>query len=38
MAALELQLRFVGGERSGDVTVRLERAKLRRGSFEIRPS
>ena len=28
----ELQLRFGGGERSGDVTVRLERRELRRGS------
>jgi len=33
----ELQLRFGGGERSGDVTVRLERATLRRGSFELGP-
>jgi ATPase subunit of ABC transporter with duplicated ATPase domains len=33
----ELQLRFGGGERSGDVTVRLDGAKLRRGSFELGP-
>ena len=33
----ELQLRFGGGERSGDVTVRLDRAKLRRGSFALGP-
>jgi ATPase subunit of ABC transporter with duplicated ATPase domains len=33
----ELQLRFGGGERSGDVTVRLEHATLRRGSFELGP-
>jgi ATPase subunit of ABC transporter with duplicated ATPase domains len=33
----ELQLRFGGGERSGDVTVRLERAELRRGSFVLGP-
>ena len=33
----ELQLRFGGGERSGDVTVRLERAVLRRGSFTLGP-
>jgi ATPase subunit of ABC transporter with duplicated ATPase domains len=33
----ELQLRFGGGERSGDVTVRLERALLRRGSFALGP-
>jgi ATPase subunit of ABC transporter with duplicated ATPase domains len=33
----ELQLRFGGGERSGDVTVRLDRATLRRGSFAIGP-
>ena len=33
----ELQLRFGGGERSGDVTVRLERAVLRRGAFTLGP-
>ena len=33
----ELQLRFGGGERSGDVTVRLDSARLRRGSFELGP-
>jgi ATPase subunit of ABC transporter with duplicated ATPase domains len=33
----ELQLRFGGGERSGDVTVRLDRAQLRRGSFVLGP-
>ena len=33
----ELQLRFGGGERSGDVTVRLERAVLRRGTFTLGP-
>jgi ATPase subunit of ABC transporter with duplicated ATPase domains len=33
----ELQLRFGGGERSGDVTVRLDRAELRRGSFRLGP-
>ncbi len=33
----ELQLRFGGGERSGDVTARLERAILRRGSFVLGP-
>jgi ATPase subunit of ABC transporter with duplicated ATPase domains len=33
----ELQLRFGGGERSGDVTVRLEQAQLRRGSFVLGP-
>jgi ATPase subunit of ABC transporter with duplicated ATPase domains len=33
----ELQLRFGGGERSGDVTVRLDRATLRRGSFVLGP-
>ena len=33
----ELQLRFGGGERSGDVTVRLDRAVLRRGSFVLGP-
>ena len=33
----ELQLRFGGGERSGDVTVRLDRALLRRGSFTLGP-
>jgi ATPase subunit of ABC transporter with duplicated ATPase domains len=33
----ELQLRFGGGERSGDVTVRLERAVMRRGTFELGP-
>src|SRR3954468_15989356 len=33
----ELQLRFGGGPRSGDVTVRLDRATLRRGSFELGP-
>jgi ATPase subunit of ABC transporter with duplicated ATPase domains len=33
----ELQLRFGGGERAGDVTVRLDRAELRRGSFVLGP-
>ena len=33
----ELQLRFGGGERSGDVTARLDRATLRRGSFVLGP-
>jgi ATPase subunit of ABC transporter with duplicated ATPase domains len=33
----ELQLRFGGGERSGDVTARLEGAVMRRGSFELGP-
>jgi len=33
----ELQLRFGGGERSGDVTVRLDRATLRRGGFVLGP-
>jgi ATPase subunit of ABC transporter with duplicated ATPase domains len=33
----ELQLRFGGGERSGDVTVRLDRAELRRGTFALGP-
>jgi ATPase subunit of ABC transporter with duplicated ATPase domains len=33
----ELQLRFGGGERSGDVTVRLDRAELRRGDFTLGP-
>ena len=33
----ELQLRFGGGERSGDVTVRLDRAEVRRGSFHLGP-
>jgi len=33
----ELQLRFGGGERSGDVTARLERAVLRRGTFTLGP-
>ncbi len=33
----ELQLRFGGGERSGDVTVRLDRAVMRRGSFALGP-
>jgi ATPase subunit of ABC transporter with duplicated ATPase domains len=33
----ELQLRFGGGERSGDVTVRLDRAVVRRGSFVLGP-
>jgi ATPase subunit of ABC transporter with duplicated ATPase domains len=33
----ELQLRFGGGERSGDVTARLDGARLRRGSFELGP-
>ena len=33
----ELQLRFGGGERSGDVTVRLDRAEMRRGSFVLGP-
>ena len=33
----ELQLRFGGGARSGDVTVRLDRAELRRGTFAYGP-
>jgi ATPase subunit of ABC transporter with duplicated ATPase domains len=33
----ELQLRFGGGERSGDVTARLEGAVMRRGTFELGP-
>src|SRR3954447_10161500 len=33
----ELQLRFGGGERSGDVTVRLDGAVMRRGSFVLGP-
>jgi ATPase subunit of ABC transporter with duplicated ATPase domains len=33
----ELQLRFGGGERSGDVTARLERAEMRRGAFCLGP-
>src|SRR3954453_12759977 len=33
----ELQLRFGGGERSGDGTVRLDGAELRRGSFLLGP-
>ena len=33
----ELQLRFGGGERSGDVTVRLSGATLRRGGFSLGP-
>ncbi|WP_028064060.1 ABC-F family ATP-binding cassette domain-containing protein [Solirubrobacter soli] len=33
----ELQLRFGGGERSGDVTVRLDDAVMRRGSFVLGP-
>jgi len=33
----ELQLRFGGGERSGDVTVRLDGAVLQRGSFTLGP-
>jgi ATPase subunit of ABC transporter with duplicated ATPase domains len=33
----ELQLRFGGGERSGDVTVRLDGAVMRRGSFSLGP-
>ena len=33
----ELQLRFGGGERSGDVTARLDRAELRRGDFSLGP-
>src|SRR3954470_224343 len=33
----ELQLRFGGGERSGDVTARLERAVIRRGDFSLGP-
>src|SRR4051812_16402933 len=33
----ELQLRFGGGERSGDVTVRLDHAVLQRGSFSLGP-
>jgi ATPase subunit of ABC transporter with duplicated ATPase domains len=33
----ELQLRFGGGERSGDVTARLDRARFVRGSFALGP-
>ena len=33
----ELQLRFGGGERAGDVTARLERAVMRRGDFTLGP-
>jgi ATPase subunit of ABC transporter with duplicated ATPase domains len=33
----ELQLRFGGGERSGDVTARLDGAVMRRGSFVLGP-
>jgi ATPase subunit of ABC transporter with duplicated ATPase domains len=33
----ELQLRFGGGERSGDVTVRLDGARVRRGDFVLGP-
>ncbi len=33
----ELQLRFGGGERSGDVTVRLDGAVVRRGAFTLGP-
>ena len=33
----ELQLTFGGGERSGDVTVRLDGAEVRRGSFHLGP-
>jgi ATPase subunit of ABC transporter with duplicated ATPase domains len=33
----ELQLRFGGGERSGAITVRLDDAELRRGSFVLGP-
>jgi ATPase subunit of ABC transporter with duplicated ATPase domains len=33
----ELQLRFGGGERSGDVTVRLDSAEVRRGGFVLGP-
>jgi len=33
----ELQLRFGGGERSGDVTVRLDGAVMRRGTFALGP-
>jgi ATPase subunit of ABC transporter with duplicated ATPase domains len=33
----ELQLRFGGGERSGDVTVRLDGAQVRRGTFLLGP-
>ena len=33
----ELQLHFGGGERSGDVTVRLDSAELRRGTFVLGP-
>jgi ATPase subunit of ABC transporter with duplicated ATPase domains len=33
----ELQLRFGGGERSGDVTVRLDGARVRRGGFTLGP-
>src|SRR4051812_44552452 len=33
----ELQLSFGGGERSGDVTARLDRAVIRRGSFTLGP-
>ena len=33
----ELQLRFGGGERSGDVTVRLQNAVIERGTFTLGP-
>jgi len=33
----ELQLRFGGGDRSGDVTVRLDGAVMRRGAFTLGP-
>jgi ATPase subunit of ABC transporter with duplicated ATPase domains len=33
----ELQLRFGGGERSGDVTARLDGAVMRRGGFQLGP-
>ena len=33
----ELQLRFGGGERSGEITARLEQAVMRRGSFTLGP-
>jgi ATPase subunit of ABC transporter with duplicated ATPase domains len=33
----QLQLRFGGGQRSGDVTVRLDGAQLRRGAFVLGP-
>ena len=33
----ELQLRFGGGERSGDVTARLEGAEIHRGAFSLGP-